>query len=346
MSFRFIVRLRVFLMVLLVASLSFAQKDPKISDAARTHFKAGVAYLDDPNGPKYEEALQEFRKAYAESPSSRIMNNIGFCALNLERDGEAIEAYEAFLAGNSSDLTPKVRKQVEQDIAMLKTSLVKVTLTGEPQNISIVDERRNSQGALVVNRYKLGEGSTALGIHPGHHRMTASVPGYEPVEWEFEAEPASSHQHAFKLTAKGSDQAAPVAATEAKPLPPSNVTQPPASQPRRVHPGVYVGAIAAGVFAAAATTTGVLTLSKHKDFEAADKRDDDKEADRLSKSGKRLALLTDIGIGAAILSAGVATYFYFASPGKSTEKSPSSAALQLTPSVGTDRAGLSLVGNF
>jgi hypothetical protein len=333
-------------MVLLFGSLSFAQKDPKISDAARTHFKAGVAYLDDPNGPKYEEALQEFRKAYAESPSSKIMNNIGFCALNLERDGEAIEAYEAFLAGNSADLTPKVRKQVEQDIAMLKASLVKVTLTGEPKDLSVVDERRNSQGALVVNRYKIGDGSTALGIHPGHHRMTASAPGYEPIEWEFEAEPASSHEHVFKLTAKGSGTAAAPVMAESKPVASSAVTEPPAAPQRRVHPGVYVGAIAAGVFAAAATTTGILTLSKHKDFEAADNRDDDKEADRLSKSGKRLALLTDVGIGAAVLSAGVATYFYFAAPGKSAEKSPSTATLQLTPSVGVDRAGLSLVGNF
>jgi hypothetical protein len=243
-------------------------------------------------------------------------------------------------------LTPKVRKQVEQDIAMLKTSLVKVTLSSEPKNISIVDERRNSQGALVVNRYKLGEGATVLGLHPGHHRMTASAPGYEPVEWEFEAEPASTHQHEFKLSAKGSEQAAPVAAAEAKPVPSSNVTEPPAAPQRRVHPGVYVGAIAAGVFAAAATTTGILTLSKHKDFESADKRDDEKEADRLSKSGKRFALLTDIGIGAAVLSAGVATYFYFAGSSKSAEKSPSASSLQLTPSVGVDRAGLSLLGNF
>lgn len=79
-----------------------------LDKTAKEHFKAGIAYADDPSGPKWEEALKEFRAAYRTTPTTKLMNNIGLCALNLERDGEAIEAFEAYLAGGGeSDLDRK-----------------------------------------------------------------------------------------------------------------------------------------------------------------------------------------------------------------------------------------------
>ncbi|MGC4068579.1 MAG: hypothetical protein QM784_28800 [Polyangiaceae bacterium] len=83
-----------------------------ITAKAREHFKAGVAYIDDPSGPKYEEAYREFKRAYAESPTYKILTNIGLCALNLERDGEAIEAYEGFLAQAKTDDIPKDKRDL------------------------------------------------------------------------------------------------------------------------------------------------------------------------------------------------------------------------------------------
>lgn len=330
----------------LTASVAMADKDPAASEVARQHFKAGIAYVEDPSGPKYEEALQEFRRAYAESPLPKIMNNIGLCALHLERDGEAIEAYEIYLKGNSADLTASVRKQVEKDVAMLKASLVKVSVSGEPKSLSLVDERRNSSGALVVNRYKLKDGVAALGLHPGHHKVTASATGYETAEWEFDAEPGSSLEHAFALQAVKS-ASSPVT-TESKPAPaqPISASEPPKEPAAGLHTGFYVGAVSAGVFAAAATVTGVLALGKDKDFKSAQDAGNAAEADRLSTSGKRLALITDIGIGAAVVSAGVATYFYFTSPSKPAEKVASPVGLRLAPTVGTERAGLQLSGSF
>ncbi|HMA94301.1 MAG TPA: hypothetical protein VKP30_16530, partial [Polyangiaceae bacterium] len=68
-----------------------------LGDEAQKHFDAGLAYADDPTGPKWEEAFKEFRAAYTLSQNWKILNNIGLCALNLERDGEAIEAYKDYL---------------------------------------------------------------------------------------------------------------------------------------------------------------------------------------------------------------------------------------------------------
>jgi hypothetical protein len=56
---------------------------PKVPDEARAHFKIGVEYLNDPGGPRYEDALREFSTAHAIAPSSwKTLNNIGLCALN------------------------------------------------------------------------------------------------------------------------------------------------------------------------------------------------------------------------------------------------------------------------
>ena len=40
-----------------------------ISDDARAHFSAGVNFLQDPDGARYEDAYREFKVAYAASPS-------------------------------------------------------------------------------------------------------------------------------------------------------------------------------------------------------------------------------------------------------------------------------------
>src|SRR5579885_3303968 len=74
-----------------------ARADVPITEEARTHFAAGVALLQDPKAPRYEEAYREFKAAYAASPSYKILGNLGLCAMKLERDEEAIVAYEKYL---------------------------------------------------------------------------------------------------------------------------------------------------------------------------------------------------------------------------------------------------------
>src|SRR3954465_11344987 len=52
-----------------------------ISEEARTHFAAGVALLQDPEGEKVEDAYREFQKAYEIAGSPKILGNLGFCAM-------------------------------------------------------------------------------------------------------------------------------------------------------------------------------------------------------------------------------------------------------------------------
>jgi hypothetical protein len=65
-----------------------------ITEEARMHFAAGVALLQDPKAPRYEEAYREFKAAYAAAPSYEILGNLGLRGMKIERDAEAINAYE------------------------------------------------------------------------------------------------------------------------------------------------------------------------------------------------------------------------------------------------------------
>ncbi|MBV9949955.1 MAG: hypothetical protein JOZ69_24140, partial [Myxococcales bacterium] len=79
--------------MVMVSAPRAARGDEAVSEEARKHFAAGVSLLQDPDGARYEDAYREFEAAYAASSSPKILGNIGYCALKLERDGEAIAAY-------------------------------------------------------------------------------------------------------------------------------------------------------------------------------------------------------------------------------------------------------------
>src|SRR5688572_4726463 len=86
-------------------------EDPPISEEARRHFKAGVHFMQDPDGEKVEEAYREFKVAYSLSSSPKILGNMGTSAMKLERDGEAIEAYARYLR-EVADIDADERAQI------------------------------------------------------------------------------------------------------------------------------------------------------------------------------------------------------------------------------------------
>src|SRR5579864_8266510 len=123
----------------LVASGAQAAGEP-INEEARRHFNAGVSLLQDPDGARYEDAYREFEAAYAASLSPKILGNIGFCALKLERDDEAITAYTRYLA-EVRDVDPAEAAQISRDIATLRAGLVRVTITVDAREATVVDRR-------------------------------------------------------------------------------------------------------------------------------------------------------------------------------------------------------------
>lgn len=174
---------------------------------AKKHMRAGVAFMQDPDGPKYEEAYPEFKKAYELSGSLNALQNLAICAQNLELDGEAIEHYEKFLEGKGDKIDAGVKKQVEADLQALKAVTAWVTLSTDKVGATIIDVRYPRRGSPITNEYKGSIQGVELGIHPGKHKFTASLEGYDDQVWEVKIKNGGEYSHTFSF-----DPNAPVTA--------------------------------------------------------------------------------------------------------------------------------------
>lgn len=207
---------------LLVSSLSVAAlaADVPISEEARAHFAAGVNLLQDPDGARYEEAYREFKAAYRVSPSWKILGNLGISAYRLERDGEALAAFERYLQEGKKEIDAHERAQFERDAQTLRSGMVRVSLSSDPPGATLSDERVPQTGGSVRNPYPALGAPTELGVRAGHHRFTASLPGRADVVWEVDLEPGQKVDHVFTFAEPGAVAAPAASPTPMQPMPP------------------------------------------------------------------------------------------------------------------------------
>ena len=148
-----------FLATLTTTSIARADDLPSTADApapapamaeARKQFQAGVNLLDDPDGAKYEEAYSAFKKAFELSQSPKVLGNMGFCAMHLERDGEAIDAYTKYLSA-APDVPERERAQIVKDLATLSSTIarVRVVVRRPGARFHLVDTRTQTRGPSV-----------------------------------------------------------------------------------------------------------------------------------------------------------------------------------------------------
>jgi hypothetical protein len=319
-----------FTSVVLLAPSVRAQEG-EISEQARAHFQAGVNSLQDPDGARYEEAYREFKAAYQSSPSWKILGNLGIAAMKLERDGEAIDAFQKYLAGGAASLAPEERDQFQRDLGTLQAGVVKLSIDVNVPGVSISDERVPVTGSPVRNSYMPEGQHLEVGVRAGHHKITATAPGYEPSVWELEAVSGAAQAHTFELK-----RPAPVTG-------PGVGAGATGSSSRPTPTGVYVGLGVTGALAVGAGVVGALALGKKSDFDAANDGNHVVRAKDLHDGVKKLNLVTDVLIGAAVVSAGVVTYLYVSRP--SVDR-PASGWLRLQPQVGLQTGTLQLEGAF
>jgi hypothetical protein len=175
--------------------------DPPITEEARAHFSAGVNLLQDPDGARYEEAYREFKAAYRASPSWKILGNLGISAYRLERDGEALAAFEKYLQEGKKEIDASERAQFERDAQTLRAGIVRLSLSSDPPGATVTDERVPQSGASVRNSYAALDAPTEIGVRAGHHRLVASSPGRPDSVWEVDLEPGQKVDHVFTFAA-------------------------------------------------------------------------------------------------------------------------------------------------
>jgi hypothetical protein len=192
-------------LAVLVAATAFASGTPAVARAdssppeatasmaeARKQFQAGVNLLDDPDGAKYEEAHNAFRKAYELSQSPKVLGNIGFCAMHLERDGEAIDAYMTYLS-DAPDVPERERAQIQKDLATLMstTARVRVLVKRPAGTYVLIDTRLQTRGPNVENAYSFEGNELTVRLRPGRHTLRVKADREETVPVEITVEPAS-----------------------------------------------------------------------------------------------------------------------------------------------------------
>jgi hypothetical protein len=287
----------------LAVSPSVAQADGEISEEARTHFRAGVAFLKDPDGERPEEAYSEFKVAYQLSKSPKVLGNLGICAMKLERDGEAIEAFTRYVM-EVSDIDESERRQVNQDIATLKASSVKVTLKVDKPRASLLDTRTPFRGPAITNAYGPVDDTIEIIVRAGHHRIHGRSGSYE-ADWEFDAVPSSPLVHELHFTAPQ----APTPVAIVPPAPPtapstSNERPPPSSPPSKVWPIVVTAT--GGALLAAGAITGLAALRRVNQLDDACPNDEcpaNFDHERATNDARKIVVATDI----LLLTGGIVT---------------------------------------
>jgi hypothetical protein len=185
------------LVVLTVSGSALA--DVPISENASRHFKEGVRYLTTHDAGRFEKAYAQFRSAYADSPSWKVLGNLGIVAEALERDGEAIDAYRGYVEGGAKSLSASERQQFNSDQSRLELGSASVDLRATPDGAWIIDERLPEEGKPILNRYGPSSGGMTLRLRAGHHRLHAELNGRSSESWEFEALPGGTGSHGFDL---------------------------------------------------------------------------------------------------------------------------------------------------
>lgn len=304
-----------------------------ITEKARRHFKAGVNFTNDPDGAKYADAYREFKLAYAESPSWKILGNLGIAAMKLERDGDAIEAFKIYLKEGGDEIEPSERDQVTRDLETLESSVTWISVDVAPPGATLIDERIPVAGQPTVNHYEVGQETTRIGLHAGRHRITVQLEGYEDAKWSFEAAGGElSKTFELKKIEEKVDQT-PVAQDEPKA---TQVVE------RPIPLGVWIGAGVTGVFVVGTAVTGILATGKRSKYDEANDGTDPDNAESLKKSGETLNLVTDIMLGGAIVAAGVTAVLYATRP----EVTRETASFQITPTALLGGGGVWMHGSF
>ncbi|MBX3181444.1 MAG: hypothetical protein KIT72_13785 [Polyangiaceae bacterium] len=313
-----------------------------ITDSCRRHFSAGVAFMREPDGARDEDAYREFKAAYNECPSWKILGNLGEAARRLERDGEALEALVRYLDEGKDNVDIAEREQYQRDIPVLKASVAWVTLKIGQPGAMVTDIRTDSRGKQIHNRYRALDPELKIGVRPGVHQITVSVQGYEPAVWEFEAASGATLEHRFELVKPkggGSPDGPSVPGVD----PGTGDASPGGEGERPIPATVFIsGGVAALGFIGFAVL-GSMASGKRSDFDAKNDGSDPAGAKSLKDSGESLNLFADVSLGVGVIAGALTAVFYLTRP----EVSPAQdRGLKLTPQVGPDVAGLSLFKRF
>lgn len=183
----------------------------KMAEAKR-QFEAGISLLEDPEGPRYEEAHDAFKQSYVLSQNSKVLGNVALCAFYLERDGEAIDLYTTYLH-EVANVDAHERAQIERDLATLRATVATVEIHvkgASGASTVLVDRRMQTRGNPVENTYAVSDDRLVVRMRPGRHTFVVRSADAESTPKDVEVQPATTTTHELELRPLARPDAAPV----------------------------------------------------------------------------------------------------------------------------------------
>lgn len=308
-----------FISLLFVAGLTFSTRAYSAEPEVEARFKRGVELY---NEADFRSAVIEFRKAYEKGKNAKILYNIAQCEYQLTNYVAALDAFERYLAEGGAQVTAERRTEIEAELTKLRARISRVTIHTNVSGAAIrVDDQSIGTAPLPA----------ALPMNPGSHRIVVHMDGWRDASKVVEV--GGGDTPTLELTLVEEPREQPSAPT-------------PARSGRSWTPAI-IGWSAAGIFAAGGIVLGLAARSKSDSLSDAKNSPTTSASELrdLDSSTRTLALLTDISFGAAILSAGFATYFTIdalGSPSRSGSMGSGRATLRISPTVG----GIQCAGAF
>ncbi|HSC87688.1 MAG TPA: hypothetical protein VLC09_10475 [Polyangiaceae bacterium] len=318
---------------LLATPWGSAQAQEAQPSEAQLYFSNGVELLQQ-TPPNYQDAYNQFLLAYEKSNHNwKVLGNLGLCALNLERDDEAITYYRTYLDQGGQEVDPEERKSIEKELLLVQGNLAHVTFQSKEKGTKVTVRREGS--SAPTRSYKLAEGPTKLGLRAGSYSFAADAGG-KKVTWDVVIEPGQDLNHVFDFAPP------PVAASQQEGGGLTTV-----QTTGLITGGVGVAALIGGVI------TGV--MAKSKESSARDQCIDvagtltcpTSTQDEFDSASSLATVSTALFIGGGVLAAtGVTLFIVGADSGGPKESGAPAARLQVTPYFGAGGGGLTALGTF
>lgn len=281
-------------------------------DTGRSHFKSGVDYYRDGD---LSAAMIEFKRAYSAAPNYRLLYNLGQVSQELLDYTGAQSYFQRYLDEGGSAIEPARRQEVETALAKIAARIASVVISA------------NVSGAEVfVDDVSVGTTPFAepVKVSAGTRRISATVSGRPNITQVVEAAGGETLVVTLEFP-PASDNIAAGTQVQVKEWSPS--------------PALWLG-IGSGALAVGAGVMAYLTYSDASDYRDAIKRKTTtQEVQSLHDRATTKALVTDILLGATLVSTAITVYVALDDDGE--EKAPSESGAQAHFTLGAGAVGLS-----
>lgn len=279
---------------------------------------------------QWTHAVTAFEKAIAAGDDPNVYADLAAVEEKLGKLDAAATHYRTVI-GTATGVRADVMKRAKARFDDLTMEVGQVTLIVTPEDTAI------SLGGVEVGKTPMAE---PLILMPGTYTLSFAADGFQPKDVEINVDAGSERERTLELEPIHVNVAAPEPEEPEEPTAVAATSHAPSKLPLYVGGGATIG------FAAAAVVTGLLARSKHDTFVAPETSTPAREDARTS--GKRLAVVSDVALGGAVVAAGFTAYWYFAKyrPAHAAHASEREAKLEVAPWVQFDGGGFAVAGSF